>query len=119
MTFQATAREADGVTVIDLRGRITFHEGSALRQMVHELLKKGKKRLVLNLAEVTYLDSSGIGELVSCYVATRREGGDLKTLQISKNLRELLRLTQLCAVLEDYSDEQAAIRSFFQQSPEC
>jgi len=114
MNLQATAREIDdGVVIIDLSGRITLGEGSALlRRMVHELLQRGQKKIVLNLADVNYIDSSGIGELVSGFTTARNHGGELKLLHLTKKVHDLLQITKLYTVFDVHSDEQAAAASF-------
>ncbi len=112
MGFSASTREADGVTVIDARGSITLTEGSALCEMLADMLNKGRKKILINMADVEYIDSSGIRELVAGYTAIKEKGGQLKMLQLTKKVREMLEVTKLAAVFEDYSDEQTAIRSF-------
>ncbi len=96
MSFKSTAREAGGAAVIDISGRITLGEGSAmLREMIRDLLNKGQKKIVLNLAEVNYIDSSGIGELVSGFTAVRNQGGELKLLHLTRKVHDLLQITKL------------------------
>ena len=113
MSLRATHRDAGEVTVVDLSGRITLGEGSALlRKTVRGLLGEQRKRIVLNLADVDYIDSSGIGELVSGFTAVKNQGGDLKLLQLTKRVRDLLQITKLYTVFEVFSDEGTAIRSF-------
>ncbi len=113
MTFRATPREADGATVVDLSGRITLGEGSAtLRQMIRDLLNKGQKKILLNLADVNYIDSSGIGELVSGFTTVKNQGGELKLLHLTKKVHELLQITKLYTVFDVHSDEKTALRSF-------
>ncbi len=113
MTFRATPREADGATVVDLSGRITLGEGSAtLREMIRDLLNKGQKKIVLNLADVNYIDSSGIGELVSGFTTVKNQGGELKLLHLTKKVHELLQITRLYTVFDVHSDEKTAVRSF-------
>ncbi len=113
MSFKATARESGGATVVDLSGRITLGEGSALlREMIRDLLNKGQKRIILNLADVNYIDSSGIGELVSGFTTVKNQGGELKLLHLTKKVHDLLQITKLYTVFDVHSDEQAAIRSF-------
>jgi anti-sigma B factor antagonist len=113
MNLQATAREIDGVVIIDLSGRITLGEGSALlRRMVHELLQRGQKKIVLNLADVNYIDSSGIGELVSGFTTARNHGGELKLLHLTKKVHDLLQITKLYTVFDVHSDERDAAASF-------
>jgi anti-sigma B factor antagonist len=113
VTFKATPREADGATVVDLSGRITLGEGSAtLRQMIRDLLNKGQKKILLNLADVNYIDSSGIGELVSGFTTVKNQGGELKLLHLTKKVHELLLITKLYTVFDVHSDEKTALRSF-------
>jgi anti-sigma B factor antagonist len=110
--FGATARQAGGVTLIDIKGSLTLDEGSALGEMVHELVAKGRKKLVLNLRDVAYLDSSGIAQLVSSFATVKRNGGQLKILHLSKKVQDLLSVTSLYKIFEEFADEQAALDSF-------
>jgi anti-sigma B factor antagonist len=113
MELRATYRDAGVVTVVDIGGRITLGEGSALlRKTIRELLDDGRKKIVLNLADVNYIDSSGIGELVTAFTTVKKAGGDLKLLQLTKRVHDLLQLTKLFTVFEVYSDENTALRSF-------
>ena len=106
-------RQAGDVTVLDMSGKITIGEGSvALRTAVRRLLEEGKKRILLNLAGVSYIDSSGIGELVSSYTATGKEGGQLKLLNLTQKLRDLLTITKLLTVFDVYESEAEALNSF-------
>lgn len=106
-------RTVDGVTVLDVHGKITIGEGSVeLRNKIRELLQAGTKKILLNMADVSYVDSSGIGELVSSYTTVSNGGGHLKLLSLTKKLRELLAITKLLTVFECHEDEQAAIKSF-------
>jgi anti-sigma B factor antagonist len=113
VTMKASSRQVDGITVVDLSGRITLGEGSVvLRDTVRDLLAKGEKRLLLNLGEVTYIDSSGIGELVSAFTTVRNQGGELKLLNLTKKVHDLLQITKLYTVFDVKDDEAAAISSF-------
>ncbi|NDQ55974.1 MAG: STAS domain-containing protein [Acidipila sp.] len=113
MSFKATARDIGDATVMDLSGRITLGEGSAmLREMIKELVGKGRKHIVLNLGDVTYIDSSGIGELVSGFQTVRTSGGQLKLLHLTKKVHDLLQITKLFTVFDVYSDESVALASF-------
>ena len=113
MTMKANNREVDGVTVVDMSGRITLGEGSVvLRDTIRDLIGKGQKKILLNLGDVTYIDSSGIGELVSAFTAVRREGGELKLLNLTKKVHDLLQITKLYTVFDIKDDEAAAIKSF-------
>ena len=106
-------RQAGDVTVLDLSGKITIGEGSvALRTAIRRLLEEGKKRILLNLAGVSYIDSSGIGELVSSFTAINKEGGQLKLLNLTQKLRDLLTITKLLTVFDVYESEADALNSF-------
>src|SRR5438309_6383992 len=95
-TIKIGTRQADGITVIDVSGRIALGEGEVLlRETVDNLLAKGQKKLLLNLAEVNYIDSSGIGALVGVYTAVRKQGGELQLLKITNRVRNLLQITKL------------------------
>jgi len=113
VSFQATAREVGGVTIVDLSGRITLGEGSSkLRQMVRDLLAKNQRKILLNLGDINYIDSSGIGELVSGFTTVRSQGGELKLLQLTKKVHDLLQITRLYTVFEVHDNEQGALDSF-------
>ncbi len=113
MTMKSTTRQVDGVTIVDLSGRITLGEGSTvLRDVVRELISKGQKRILLNLGQVSYIDSSGIGELVSAFTTVRNASGELKLLNLTKKVHDLLQITKLYTVFDIKDDEAAAVRSF-------
>src|SRR5213078_1988642 len=113
MSLKSSQRQVDGVTILDLSGRITLGEGSVvLRDTIREVLGKGEKKILLNLGDVTYIDSSGIGELVSAFTAVRKEGGDLKLLNLTKKVHDLLQITKLYTVFDVKDDEAAAISAF-------
>ena len=113
MSFKATPRESGGVTLVEVSGRITLGEGSAvLRAMSRDPLEKGQKNIILNLGDVNYIDSSGIGELVSAFTSVKKQGGELKLLHLTRKVHDLLQITKLYTVFDVYSDEQTAIRSF-------
>jgi anti-sigma B factor antagonist len=106
-------RQAGDVTVLDMSGKITIGEGSvSLRTAVRRLLEEGKKRILLNLGGVSYIDSSGIGELVSSYTAINKENGQLKLLNLTQKLRDLLTITKLLTVFDVYESEAEALNSF-------
>jgi anti-sigma B factor antagonist len=106
-------RQVGDVTVVDAAGRITLGEGSSsLREKIRELVSKGHKKVLLNLGEVSYIDSSGIGELVSAFTTVTNQGGALKLLNLTKRVQDLLQITKLYTVFEVYDDEAAAVRSF-------
>lgn len=107
----SSTREVGGVTVVELSGRITLGEGSVLlRELVRDLLNKGNKDIVLNLGDVIYIDSSGLGELVSAYATARNSGGDLKLVNLNKNIQNVFQITKLHTIF-DVQDEAAAVAS--------
>src|ERR687888_2299249 len=111
--MKSNTRQVNGVTIVDLSGRITLGEGSILlRDMVRDLVTKGQRKILLNLGEVTYIDSSGIGELVSAFTTVRNQGGELKLLNLTKKVHDLLQITKLYTVFDIKDDEATAIKSF-------
>ena len=113
MALTIASREVDSVTVLDLNGRITLGEGSVqLRDAIRDLISKGQTRILLNLAEVNYIDSSGLGELVSAYTTAKNQGATLKLLNLTKKVHDLLQLTKLYTVFDVSDDEAHAIASF-------
>lgn len=113
MTMKSSTRQVDGVTIVDLSGRITLGEGSVvLRDTVRDILGKGNKRILLNLGDVNYIDSSGIGELVSAFTTVRNQGGELKLLNLTKKVHDLLQITKLYTVFDVKDDEASAVKSF-------
>ena len=113
MSLRATHRDAGPVTVVELGGRITLGDGSALlRRTIRGLLEDQRKKILLNLADVDYIDSSGIGELVSGFTAVKNQGGELKLLHLTKKVRDLLQITKLYTVFEVFTEESVALRSF-------
>ena len=108
-----TTRQVGDVTVIDASGRITLGEGSAsFREKMKELASAGNRKVLINMADITYIDSSGIGELVSGFTTVTNAGGMLKLLNLGKRVKDLLQITKLYTVFETFDDEAAAIRSF-------
>lgn len=113
MSVKLNSRQVGDVTVIDAAGRITLGEGSSsLRDTIKSTVEGGHKKVLLNLGEVNYIDSSGIGELVSGFTTVTNSGGQLKLLNLSKRVQDLLQITKLYTVFEVHDDEAAAIRSF-------
>jgi anti-sigma B factor antagonist len=113
VSMKVSSRQVDGVAIVDCSGRITLGEGSVvLRDTVRELLSKGSKKIILNLGEVNYIDSSGIGELVSAFTTTKNQGGELKLLNLTKKVNDLLQITKLYTVFDVRDDEAGAIKSF-------
>ena len=124
ITMQTGKRKIADVVIVDIAGRITVGEGSAtLRELVREAIGEGNRKILLNLHQVGYIDSSGLGELVKSYTTVRSQGGQLKLVQVSKRVHDLLQMTRLNLVLEIEPDEATAIQSFAasamaQRSPE-
>ena len=113
MSMKVIVRLVDSVTIMDVSGRITLGEGcTQLRELIREQLSKGNKNVLLNLGDVSYIDSSGIGELVSSYTAVSNQGGSLKLLNLTKKVQDLLQITKLYTVFDVHDDEAKAISSF-------
>ena len=113
LTFRTRARESAGVSILDISGRIVLGDGAKdLSLKIAELLREGHNKILLNLAEVTYVDSSGLGELVSSYGSITKAGGKIKLLNIQPRIAELLRMTKLHTLFECFSDETKAVASF-------
>jgi len=113
VTMKTSTRQVNGVTIVDLSGRITLGEGSVvLRETIRDLLGKGDKKILLNLGDVSYIDSSGIGELVSAYTTARNQGGELKLLNLTKKVHDLLQITKLYTVFDIKDDEATAVKAF-------
>ena len=113
MSVKLTTRQVGDVTVVDVAGRITLGEGSAtLRDAMRDMVSKNQKKILLNLGEVSYIDSSGIGELVSGFTTVTKSGGNLKLLNLNKRVKDLLQITKLYTVFDVHEDEAGAIRSF-------
>jgi anti-sigma B factor antagonist len=113
MSVKLSTRQVGDVTVIDVAGRITLGEGaSALRDALRELVKNNHKHILLNLKDVSYIDSSGIGELVSAFTTITNTGGHLKLLGLTHRVKDLLQITKLYTVFDVHDDEAHAVRSF-------
>lgn len=106
-------RHVDGVTVLDLSGRITMGDASGkLRSAVQDAVAAGSKKILLNLADVNYIDSAGLGELVSAYTTVKNGGGDLKLVHLTKKVQDLLVITKLLTVFDVKENEKEAIQAF-------
>ena len=111
--MQIAEREVGAVTILDLSGKITLGEGDTLlKDKLHSLLHRGKKSVLLNLGDVSYVDSAGLGALVSAYTTVTREGGSLKLVNVTKKLQDLLSITKLLTVFESFDAEAEALRSY-------
>lgn len=113
MSVKLTTRQVGDVTVIDANGKITLGEGaSTFRDAIKDLAGKGDQKVLLNLSNVNYIDSSGIGELVSGFTTVTNHGGTMKLLGLTKRVKDLLQITKLFTVFEVFEDEATAVRSF-------
>ena len=113
MALQGTRRQIGDVVIVDFSGKITLGEGSAtLRKFIKDLTEGGEKKILLSLYDVDYIDSSGIGELVSAYTTVRNAGGELKLLHLTKRVHDILQITRLFTVFDVQTDESAAVRAF-------
>jgi anti-sigma B factor antagonist len=111
--MQIEERSAGDVTVLDLKGKITLGEGDELlKDKINSLLQQGRRKVVLNLEEVPYIDSAGLGEIVRTYTTISRQGGSMKLLNLTKRITDLLSITKLLTVFETYDNEADAVRSF-------
>jgi anti-sigma B factor antagonist len=111
--MQIEERSAGDVTILDLKGKITLGDGDELlKDKIASLIQQGRKKILMNLAEVPYIDSAGLGELVRTYTTVSRQGGHLKLLSLTKRITDLLAITKLLTVFETYDSEADAVRSF-------
>jgi len=111
--MEIVERTVSDVTVLDLKGKMTLGEGDELlKDKVNSLVNQGHKKIVLNLAEVPYIDSAGLGEIVRTYTTVSRQGGSLKLLNLTKRITDLLSITKLLTVFETFDSENEAVRSF-------
>ncbi len=113
MSLKAEVRHKGDVAIVDLAGRITLGEGSGLlRTTIKDLVTDGNKNLLLNLGNVTYIDSAGLGEIIGSYATATNKGGHVKLLNVQSKVRDLLQLTKLYTVFATFDDEDEAVRSF-------
>jgi anti-sigma B factor antagonist len=117
MKMKASTRQVGGVTIVDISGRIVLgEESAALRDLVRDLLFKEHKRIVFNLGDVNYIDSSGLGYLVSTFASVRKQGGELKLLNLTNKVHDVLQITKLYTVFDIKDDEAVAVKSFGQSA---
>jgi anti-sigma B factor antagonist len=117
MNMITSSRQVGGVTIVDISGRIVLGEESgALRELVCDLLSKGHKKILFNLADVNYIDSSGLGCLVSAFTSLRRQQGELKLLNLTNKVHDLMQITKLYTVFDIMDDEAVAVKSFGQSA---
>ena len=113
MKLKSYTRQVESVTIVDLSGRITLGEASVVvRDLINDLMSKGNKKVLLNLGDVDYIDSSGIGLLVSSFTTVRSQGGELKLVNLSRRIGDLLKITKLYSLFDVKDDEAAAVASF-------
>jgi anti-sigma B factor antagonist len=113
MSLETSTREVHGVTIVDIRGRIVLGEESALlRDLVRDLLATGRKNILFNLGNVDYIDSSGLGSLVSAFTSVKKQGGELKLLGLTNKVHDVLQITKLYTIFDILNDEHAAVSSF-------
>ncbi len=111
--MQIEERAVGEVTILDLKGKITLNEGDeVLKDKINSLIMQGKKKILLNLADVPYIDSAGLGEIVRTYTTVSRQGGQLKLVNLTKRITDLLMITKLLTVFETFEVEQDAIKSY-------
>ena len=115
MSLKADVRQEDDVSIVALHGRITLgEESSFLRNKIDQLISQGSAKILLDVGDVSYIDSAGLGELVSCFISVQNQGGILKLLNLEKRISGILQITKLHTVFEVYSDEAKAVASFRQ-----
>ena len=112
MNFSVSVRQADGVSLVEVTGKLTSFESKAFHDMIHSLLVEGHTNIVLNLTGLEYLDSSGIGELVRNYMSVVKKGGAMKVVGLAPRVEEILKVTQLYQVFPEFPDEASALESF-------
>ena len=112
VSFSVSVRQAEGVSLVEVTGRLTSFEAKALRDLIHGLLRQGRRDIVLILTGLEYLDSSGIGELVRNYVSVVKKGGSMKVVGLARRVEEIEKITQLYQVFPEFPDEASALQSF-------
>jgi anti-sigma B factor antagonist len=117
MASKANIRQVGDVLIVDLSGRIALGDGSGVvRDTVKDMLNEGQRNILLNLGDVSYIDSAGLGELVGAYATVTNKGGRIKLLNVQKKVNDLLQVTKLYTVFESFTSETAAVRSFASRS---
>jgi anti-sigma B factor antagonist len=117
MNMTTSTRQVGAVTVVDIRGQIVLgEESAALRNLISDLLGKGYKKILLNLAEVHYIDSTGLGSLVGAFTSVRKQNGDLKLLNLTNKVENVMQITKLYTVFDVMDDEGVAVKSFGQSA---
>ena len=117
MNIKTSTRQVDDVTIVQMKGRIVLgKESASLRDLVRDLLSKGRKKILFNLGDVDYIDSSGLGSLVSALTNVRRQGGELKLLHLTKKVHDVMQITKLYIIFDILNDVAVAIKSFGQST---
>ena len=117
MNLMMSTRQVDSVTIVDMKGRIILgEESAALRDLVFDLLKEGHRKILFNMRDVDYVDSSGLGHLVSAFTSVRKQGGELKLLNLMKKVKDVMQIARLYTAFDVMDDEAAAIKSFDQSA---
>ncbi len=112
MNFSAIIRQVGQVSVVEVTGKLTSFESDALRNSIAQLLKEGRKQILLNVSGLVYLDSSGISDLVHTYMSVIKSGGEMKVVGLTEKVEEILKITQLYQVFQEFKDERSALQSF-------
>jgi anti-sigma B factor antagonist len=112
VNFSAAIRHTGTVSIVDLSGQLTSFASGVLRQTISDLMSQGNKQIVLNVGNLMYLDSSGVGALVNCYMSVIKQGGDMKVVGLTPKVEEVLKITQLYRIFQDFHDEEEALQSF-------
>jgi anti-sigma B factor antagonist len=112
VNFSAIIRQVGQVSVVEVTGKLTSFESGALRNSIAQLLKEGRKQILLNLSGLVYLDSSGIGDLVHTYMSVIKSGGEMKVVGLTEKVEEIVKITQLYQVFQEFKDERSALQSF-------
>jgi len=112
VNFSAIIRQVGQVSVVEVTGKLTSFESGALRTSIAKLLKEGRKQILLNLSGLVYLDSSGIGDLVHTYMSVIKSGGEMNVVGLTDKVEEILKITQLYQVFQEFKDERSALQSF-------
>ena len=118
VNFSATIRHSGEVSIVELTGQLTSFANGALRNTVSDLMKQQRKKIVLNVGGLLYLDSSGVGELVNCYMGVIQQGGEMRVVGLTPKVEEILKITQLYRVFQEFQDEEAALNSFPERKKE-
>jgi anti-sigma B factor antagonist len=112
VNFSAAIRHTGNVSIVDLSGQLTSFASGVLRQTIGDLMTQGNKQIVLNVGNLLYLDSSGVGALVNCYMSVIKQGGEMKVVGLTPKVEEVLKITQLYRIFQEFQNEEEALQSF-------